>query len=349
MAKVLLHSVTLNQPPIGPPPEPKDNLHQGKWRQGAHRLLSESAHLDPFGEHTLTDDPKEADLIIFAELGAQGLFSEWIRHNPLFRQHRDKCFIFEIDDFSLPFLPGVYASLRKSYANPGRTRTGYYLRIDENPYIEYRSFPDQPTYVACFIGSVENDPARVALAQLNSDQILVQDTSKFAKNMLYNATEKERHQEFWPRYADLMASGAFSLCPRGRGPGSIRLFEAMRMGRCPVIIADEWVYPNRVDWASCSITVAEKDIARIPRILEQYLPLAAELGLRARREWEKYYQPNVRFHWLVEDCLAILSERRVPEWIAGRLVWRHLLHKGNFRRFLTSKKQIYRESGRILL
>ncbi len=72
MAKVLLHSVTLDDPPVGPPPEPKDNLHQGKWQQGAYTLLRESAQNDPFKVHTLVDDPAEADITGFRRAGGAG-------------------------------------------------------------------------------------------------------------------------------------------------------------------------------------------------------------------------------------------------------------------------------------
>ena len=94
--------------------------------------------------------------------------------------------------------------------------------------------------------------------------------------------------------------------------------------------------------------MAEADIPHLGEILESNLARAAELGLQARKEWEKYYSPEVRFHWLVEDCLSILQERRLPEAIAGRLAWRHLLNKHKLRLYLVSKKQIYRLSRRIV-
>ncbi|MDM0103526.1 exostosin family protein [Variovorax sp. J22R24] len=348
MAKVLLHSVTLDPHFPGREPVDPDDPHDGKFMQGAQMLFAQSAASDPFGTHTLTDDPEQADLIVFAELGAEGLFSEWVRNHPWVKKYREKTFIFDVGDHTLPFLPGLYASLRKDLHNEGRTRTGYYLRLDENPYIDFRPPPEEYRYLACFVGSLVNHPVRVQLKQVASDRVLIEDTSDFAQQMLYMSPE-EKQRGFWPHYADIMASAAFALCPRGRGPGSIRLYEAMRMGRCPVIIADEWIYPQRVDWPACSITVAEADIPRLGEILESKLPRAAELGLQARKEWEKYYSPEVRFHWLVEDCLSILQQRNMPEAIAGRLVWRHLLNKGRFRFYLTSKKQIYKLSRRIVI
>lgn len=342
LAKVLLHSVALNDPAAS------------DWNKAAHKLFTESAKNDPFGAHSLTDDPADADLIIFTELHEHGLFAEAVRHHPYVKQYREKCFLFDPGDYALPFLPGLYASLRKKYHNPARTRAGYYLRVDENPYIEFRSLDSSSKYVGCFVGSLVNHPVRAALANLPAEHFLIEDTSKSTNASLVPfkrifGTDEQGRQHFWSHYADAMAAGAFSLCPRGLGPGSIRLFESMRMGRCPVILSDEWVYPTRVEWPACSISVAEKDVGKLAEILEANLGRAAEMGLRARQEWERYYAPNVRFHWLVEDCLELLEARRIKEAIAGRLTWLHLLDMKNLRMYLTSKRQIYEKSKRLVL
>jgi len=348
MAKVLLHSITLDNSSQNAAPTSTDNPHKSNWLSGAYTLFTESAHQDTFKTHKLTDDPAEADIIIFAELGAQGLFAELVRHHPLVKKYREKCFLFEVGDSAPPLLPGFYASLHKSYYDPARTRTGYYLRIDENPFIDFRPIPEECTYLGSFIGSLKHHPVRIALKQLPSDKFLIEDTSDFALKTLYHSPEEKR-QNFWPHYADLMADAAFALSPRGKGCGSIRLFEAMKLGRCPVILADEWVYPERVDWKECSITVAEKDVLLLPDILQQYRHRAAEMGLRARQEWEKYYSPEVCFHWLVEDCLAMQAHRKLPEAIAGRLAWRYLFDRKTFASYLLSKKQIYRNEHKIIL
>lgn len=347
MAKVLLHSVSLDTR-AGLVSEAGDP-NQGKWFQGAHKLFTESAGLDPFRVHTLTNDPKDADVIVFVEVGAaEGLFVEWVRHHPYVRQYREKCFLFTTGDFTQPFLPGLYASLERHRYQAARTRTGYYLRLDENPFIDERPVPEHPAYLACFVGTIKHHPVRVALKQLPDDKFLIEDTSEFAQKMLFLSPE-EKAKSFWPHYADTLASSAFALAPRGKGCGSIRLFEAMQMGRCPVILADDWKFPHRVDWNSCSIVVSEKDVARLPEILERNLPRAAELGKQARLQWETYYAPPVRFHWLVEDCLEMLGHRRVREAIAGRLIWFRLLHRKTLIDYLRSKRQIYKRERKIVL
>jgi hypothetical protein len=336
MAKVLLHSVAL------------EDSRASNWMRGGHALMVESARADRFGIHTVTQDPAEADLILFIELGVQGLFAEMVRHHRFLKQFREKCFIFDQGDFALPFLPGVYASLRRKYYDPARTRTGYYLRIDENPFMGFRPLPSGPPYLAGFVGSVVTHPVRAAIAQLPRERFLIEDTSSFSLKLLMGGEEEQRRR-FWSHYADSIASAPFALCPRGRGPGSMRLFEVMRMGRVPVILADEWIYPERIDWQSCSVCVAEKDVAHIPEILERHFRRAPEMALAARREWERYYAPDVRFHWLVEDCLDMRRARRRRESIAGRLVWRRVLDPRVLWKYVISKKQIYKRTGRIVL
>jgi hypothetical protein len=336
MARALVHSVSLEEP------------NQPEWQRDAYELFVRSAQLDRFGAHTLTSDPVEADIIVFAEVGSHGLFAERVRHHPYVKRFRNKCFIFDSGDYALPLLPGLFASLRKKHFDPARTRTGYWSRIDENPFVDLRPLDANHRYLASFIGSIDTNPVRAGLLKLPSDRFLIEDTSSFALRTIFSGSQEERRR-IWARFADGVALAPFALCPRGLGAGSIRLLEAMKMGRVPVILSDEWVYPQRVDWSACSITIPEKDVARIPEILAQYEARAAEMGLNARREWEKYYAPAVRFHWLVEDCLEMLGARRLHEAVASRLAWRHLFNYTNLRLYLSSKKQIYNETGKILL
>ena len=80
MAKILLHSVQLEASQIE------------EWMLGAYYLLKASAGLNSSTNHTLVSDPEDADLIIFAELGAHGMFAERVRRHPYVKRFRDKCF-----------------------------------------------------------------------------------------------------------------------------------------------------------------------------------------------------------------------------------------------------------------
>jgi hypothetical protein len=106
-------------------------------------------------------------------------------------------------------------------------------------------------------------------------------------------------------YAESLHRARFVLCPRGSGLSSIRLFEAMRAGRCPVIIADDWMAPLFVDWQSCSVRVAEADIARLPAVLREREGEAGDLGRASREIWERWFAPATMLDTLVAACMDI--------------------------------------------
>ena len=80
---------------------------------------------------------------------------------------------------------------------------------------------------------------------------------------------KSRNTE---KYLDLMCRSNFSLCPRGTGVSTIRLFESMAMESIPVIISDGFKPPlnEDINWNEFSITVKEGEVHKIKDILKQY-------------------------------------------------------------------------------
>ena len=70
------------------------------------------------------------------------------------------------------------------------------------------------------------------------------------------------------RYVGSIKDSAFVLCPRGGGTSTFRLFETMMLGRVPVILSDQWVPRVGPDWESFSLRVMERDVSKVPRLLE---------------------------------------------------------------------------------
>jgi hypothetical protein len=106
-----------------------------------------------------------------------------------------------------------------------------------------------------------------------------------------------------------MGESVFVLCPRGLGPASYRLFEAMEMGRAPVVISDAYQFPEGPEWNEFSIIVPECDIEKIPTILEAHESRAIEMGWSARKAWENWCSQKVSFHRVAESCAAIQQRR----------------------------------------
>lgn len=284
-----------------------DHLEFDPWIHGSAFLLKHSAEVDRFRQHSLTEDPTEADIILFAEMGMVGRFAEVVRAHPYYRRYKEKCFLFDSGDFFFPTVPGIYASQSKEQYRRGGTRAGYYLYLIENAFITYRPCTGSEPYLASFVGNRTSHPVREQLFHFNRRDIYVRDTSSVSGRITYHGGPEERAR-FWSEYADSIAASRFSLCPRGAGAGSIRLYESMKMGRACVILSDEWQPNSGIDWDSFSITVAERDAAMIPEILERAAGRCVEMGMRARQTWEDHFSERVRFHRMVELCLDIRRE-----------------------------------------
>ena len=112
------------------------------------------------------------------------------------------------------------------------------------------------------------------------------------------------------RYAETLCRSKFVLCPRGLGTATFRLFEAMQAGRAPVIVSDGWVPPEGPRWEEFSLRVRERDVRQIPALLEARESEHARMGALARRAWEEFFAPEVRFARLGELCRSIQETRR---------------------------------------
>ncbi|HTV03945.1 MAG TPA: exostosin family protein [Acidobacteriaceae bacterium] len=333
MAKVLVLSSAVDVP-LDP------------WKQSSAFLLKHSAEMDSFGVHRLTEDPEEADIILFAEMGACGKFAEVVRAHPYYKRFAEKCFLFDSSDMFFPVLPGIYASLTKGWYLPHRTRTGFYLYLIENAFVTHRPYTGKEPYLASFVGSKVTHPLRGHLFLFGRDDIYVKDTSSYSSRTTYHGEPAERAQ-FWSEYADSLANAKFSLCPRGRGTGSIRLFESMKMGRACVILSDAWQPNDGIDWSEFAIIVPEREVGRVPEILDQNAHRAPEMGARARQVWEEYFSERVRFHRMVELCLDMRRHGRSSRFTNRMRLLRQIAAPGNFRWYLSTKKDLYRNKGRI--
>jgi hypothetical protein len=314
------------------------------WKHATAFLLRHSAELDIFKKHRLVEDPEEADIILFAEMGECGAFAERVRAHPYYAQFPEKCFLFDSGDSIFPVVPGIYASLTKERYQPAHTRTGFYLYMIENAFITYRLPTGSEKYLASFVGSRTTHPVREKLLALEREDILVKDTSSTGNRVTYHGEPAER-ERFWSEYANSIADARFSLCPRGRGAGTIRLYESMKMGRACVIISDAWQPNDGVNWDSFSIRVPESEVSRLPEILEKHADRAAEMGVQARAEWESWFSEKVRFHRMIELCLDI---RRARHAYGRAQRFYHLRYIPlNLRRYLSSKMDLYRNNGQI--
>jgi hypothetical protein len=303
--------------------------------RGGYLSFQENVRADRMKVHRVVDDPEEADIILFVEVDV-GRFCEKVLRHPYLKRFRQKCFMFSSDWRVIPFLPGIYTSLEKSWYLPRRTRPGFYLGCLINPLVKFEPGGERDLLYS-FMGDISTAPVRKALAGLEHSRGRFVDTSRENQDVMWRSSAEER-TAFWNRYVETARRSKFILCPRGISPSSIRLFETMCLGRAPVILADEWVAPGGPRWETFSIQIPEREARSVARILEEKEASAFEMGQLARTEWEKYFSPEILFHRAVELCLEIKKARRLPETLARLSIIPQLLRRQVIREFLRSLK-----------
>ena len=100
-------------------------------------------------------------------------------------------------------------------------------------------------------------------------------------------TDRKEKEHQRREYCNIIARSRFGLCPRGASPNTIRLLELMHAGAIPVVLADDLVLPEGIDWDSCLIRVPEKKVKQVDEIIRKIHPeqeaLLRENGMRIAR------------------------------------------------------------------
>jgi hypothetical protein len=270
--------------------------------------LRERARCDRFGVHRTVDAPEDADIILFTEVSAHaGPYFERVRRHPVYRRFRSKCYMFSSTDRFVPWLPGVYASVEKSWYWSNWTRSGHYLGVYERGNLSHHPWTAPPNHLFSFVGAGTGHPVRRRILQLEHPEGLLVDTSVAVQPLpgpLEGAGPEPIPDE---RYVRSIRDSAFVLCPRGGGTASFRLFESMMLGRAPVIVSDQWVPPSGPAWDRFSVRVSESAVASIPDLLASLAPQAKAMGDAARAAWLDWFSETVSFHRIVEWCLELAA------------------------------------------
>lgn len=146
------------------------------------------------------------------------------------------------------------------------------LKFDQDP---------QKLIFCSFVGSATNPIRNHALQELHSkDGYLVNafhwqpDVSKDQQELFLNCTSRSR----------------FTLCPRGYGATSYRLYESMQLGSIPVYISDQHLLPwsDKLDWNSFCVVV--KNSIEYDS-LDQYLKNLTESAVRKMQDKIKEVYP----------------------------------------------------------
>jgi hypothetical protein len=83
------------------------------------------------------------------------------------------------------------------------------------------------------------------------------------------AWELNTKEENINRFLDVTSRSEFTLCPRGYGKTSFRLYESMQLNSVPIYVYDEeWLpWTNEIDWDKLIIKINSKNIKDIKNII----------------------------------------------------------------------------------
>jgi hypothetical protein len=100
-------------------------------------------------------------------------------------------------------------------------------------------------------------------------------------------------------YVATVVGSDYTLCTRGAGNFSYRLYETMSCGRIPVFVDTDCVLPyeDAIDWRSLCVWVDERDVSRIDESVaafhERLSPAEFEERQRqCRAVWERWLSPS---------------------------------------------------------
>jgi hypothetical protein len=94
-------------------------------------------------------------------------------------------------------------------------------------------------------------------------------------------------------FKEVTRNSIFTLSPRGYGPTSFRLLEAMQMGSIPIYVGDNHCLPfsDEIVWEDICVIVSNNDIDSIPSIVDDLIDSGKHLQMRNNilKIYHKYF------------------------------------------------------------
>jgi hypothetical protein len=294
------------------------------------RAFCEQASQCAMMSHCLVDSPDLADCVLFVDLHlCPGNFNGVLRRHPLFLKYQHKSLVYDERDEPWCTSPGVYVSMPRGHFDHTRQRAfAYYTGNDAtaaDPFTE-------PDLLFSFVGSPGHRTSggfrvRRELLRINHPRALIEDSSGFVFYDDHGSPDTHRRRQ--THFASTLTRSKFVLCPRGRGTSSIRMYETLRGGRVPVVLADEWMPPDGPEWSAFTLTVRERDARGVAGIIEANEHRWPAMSKAARGAYDRWFSPQVAVSRIFDLCAELLESPapRMPSWRSagyGPMVMRSL-------------------------
>jgi len=246
-----------------------------------------------------TTDPQQADVFVMRQ---RLIWVNDITKLPYLKGNEERHVFFDLGSDSDPRcfrdFPGVPAIFLRAVCNDEMVRRNPTTVAWPWPIDDMKDYAPNIgfKYDVVFQGQVVRGGERKLLESLQRAglNIYFRENPTFYGTMPWGTTEKVnlRHQ-----FLETMAGARLSLCYRSCADPVIRyrFYEALSMGRVPVLFCDGCVLPfaDRIDYSHCSIRLDECDVNNTGEFLKDWLAShndkeIVEMGLYGRAMWEKW-------------------------------------------------------------
>jgi hypothetical protein len=87
------------------------------------------------------------------------------------------------------------------------------------------------------------------------------------ENLIINIPSDGVSKKDSKKFKDVLSKSIFSLCPRGFGPASFRLYESLEFGSIPIYVSDDFHLPYRdiIDWEKLCLLIKLDEINTIEK------------------------------------------------------------------------------------
>lgn len=194
-----------------------------------------------------------------------GRVREWLSSRPWFRGCVDRLVLFDYSDPFEPYGTGWFkAAFRASYnryrVDPNTFSIPFVFSGDETLKAEplQCDFSHKVGFVGFGWPPLRRRLAGQVAGAMGADAVL-----EVHKRYFYQFSSASQRGGV-SAFQEALRRCPFSLCPRGAGLGSMRLYESLAWGRIPIVISDGYEMPFgwEVDWDSIVLRVRENEVKR---------------------------------------------------------------------------------------
>lgn len=284
----------------------------------------------------LTDDPEKADWIIFplefchfiAHFGYARLrdFLNKLQH---FQSYEGKHVFYESGDLDNPL--GIESvvfktSLSCSRRDPNAQAFPYpahdFVR-ETAPGLDFSKIRHEVSFTGSIQHQVRIPLMRSLVSEPGLDAFVeTPRESDVTKSSWYYLPEGESKRSMEARYVQSLVRSLAVMSPRGIGHVCFRFYEAMCMGRIPVLVDDDGCLPfeDEINYESFSLRIPESRAHKAGSIIKKWLQSKTPEQLKlmcllAREIWERHFD-NDRLAERMLRSLRKMPERREGVWLS---------------------------------